>query len=171
MHDPHPGSDHAWYAARIADKAGLYHPCVSFEHDYWEAVKAWEAQTDPPTQHTGERPLAVVLGILASRKIIGTAIGQASSAKRGKALFFKREERRRRKEAEKMKQLRQEEEQAMLADYVDGWSDVESSPSVSPINDDSSSFSHVDTDFMAENGEPMVKRGSMTILFNKMLGS
>jgi hypothetical protein len=42
--DAHPKCDHAWHAARIANKVGLYYPCVSFEQDYSDAVQVWEAR-------------------------------------------------------------------------------------------------------------------------------
>lgn len=44
MYDPHPSLNHAWVAARLVNRYGLYEPCVSFEVDYANAVAEWEAQ-------------------------------------------------------------------------------------------------------------------------------
>lgn len=44
MYDPHPSLNHAWVAARLVSRYGLYEPCVSFEVDYANAVAEWEAQ-------------------------------------------------------------------------------------------------------------------------------
>lgn len=57
MYDPHPSLNHAWVAARLVNRHGLYEPCVSFEVDYANAVAEWEAQ-DRAAKEAEERDRA-----------------------------------------------------------------------------------------------------------------
>jgi hypothetical protein len=115
IQDPHPRWDHAWIAARLVNKVGLYSPCVSFEQDYATAVAEWEADNRPKVKSgwlategaaeiaqkllldSATKALAAKHGGQAAHDIVKAHHGGFSSHARGMRLFKLAEQREKQK--------------------------------------------------------------------------